>query len=151
MDWAYEVYFRGFNLAIAIDSREILVWSSLKIWFSLKNPHFTEFRLHSTKIFIVCSIPIFVMHRGNPNLCSLQFEISLSLRPQRTSPSDVYSFVPDAKQLEDTVSRLMFLCILRLSTHKESSVCFLLEFWPKKEPNSNFSRKISSHPKVSAS
>ncbi|CAF1124674.1 unnamed protein product [Adineta steineri] len=45
-------------------------------------------------------------------------------RPQRTITPNTYSFVPNGKQLEENVSRLMFMCILRLSTYKESSENF---------------------------
>ncbi|CAF1603675.1 unnamed protein product [Adineta ricciae] len=47
-----------------------------------------------------------------------------ALRPQRTVINETYSFVPNSKQLEEQVSRLMFMCILRLSTHKESAESF---------------------------
>jgi activating signal cointegrator complex subunit 2 len=45
-------------------------------------------------------------------------------RPQRTISSNTYSFIPNGKQLEENISRLMFMCILRLSTHKESAENF---------------------------
>ncbi|CAF4424900.1 unnamed protein product [Rotaria socialis] len=45
-------------------------------------------------------------------------------RPQRCIGIDHYSSIKNGKELEDSVSRLMFMCILRLSTHKESAENF---------------------------
>ncbi|CAF2635981.1 unnamed protein product [Rotaria sp. Silwood2] len=45
-------------------------------------------------------------------------------RPQRTISLDNYSSISNSKALNEKVSRLMFMCILRLSTHKESSESF---------------------------
>ncbi|CAF1137686.1 unnamed protein product [Rotaria sordida] len=45
-------------------------------------------------------------------------------RPQRTISINNYSSILNNKELEENISRLMFMCILRLSTHKESSENF---------------------------
>ncbi|CAM4820197.1 unnamed protein product [Rotaria magnacalcarata] len=45
-------------------------------------------------------------------------------RPQRCIGIDNYSSIENGKVLEDSVSQLMFMCILRLSTHKESAENF---------------------------
>ena len=69
------------------------------------------------------------MHHGNYSIqYSFSVEYYFSFRPQRTSSQNTYSFVSNGKHLEENVSRLMFMCILRLSTHKESPVCFDLFF-----------------------
>jgi hypothetical protein len=43
-------------------------------------------------------------------------------RPHRSIPAPNYFSISNGEALEKRVSRLVFLCILRLSTHKESSV-----------------------------
>ncbi|CAF3453483.1 unnamed protein product [Rotaria sp. Silwood1] len=45
-------------------------------------------------------------------------------RPQRTISINNYSSIINGKELEEKLSRLIFMCILRLSTHKESSENF---------------------------
>lgn len=47
---------------------------------------------------------------------------SFLFRIQRTIPFHNYSFIPSGKQLEENLNRLVFLCIVRLSTYKESPV-----------------------------
>jgi len=98
-----------------------------KIYISLLNI-IIDFRSLLIKIFIQCLIPIYDMHHGKYSFKFSFFRIRLFTRPQRTSSSNTYSFVSNGKQLEENVSRLMFMCILRLSTHKESSVCLDFSF-----------------------
>ena len=87
---------------------------------------FLSSRSPSTKISTRCSILIYDMHHGSADSSLRRILAECDSRPQR-SLATTHSFcVPNGKQLEETVSRLMFMCILRLSTNRESPVGFIL-------------------------
>ena len=66
-------------------------------------------------------------------------------RPQRSSILQSSASVPNGSDLAEKVSRLMFMCILRLSTHKESNEHF---FTPQGFANTIYENYIFDIPRL---
>lgn len=66
-------------------------------------------------------------------------------RSQRSSVLQSSSFVAHGQDLSEKISRLMFMCILRLSTHKESSEHF---FTPQGFANTIYENYIFDIPRL---
>ena len=124
MDRAHNVHCRRSHLVASIESHEVLVRSAygvehLRFQSSLIDLGGLQQRLSFDVRFLsalrtTVRICLLVAMSEGPSCCFV--------RPQRTVIFDGHAFVPNARQLEENISRLMFMCILRLSTHKESTV-----------------------------